>query len=438
MLDPGEIDAALVPTPRWGVLRRVTFRFVLLYFGLYYLSFPLTVFGALAQLPPPLSWIGTAAGWLAQAYGRGLGALGQWTGSHLLGLAADAMPIQPTGSGDTMVDYVQAFTGLALALAGTVLWSIADRRRPTYARLAHALHVYLRYALATVLLTYGLSKIPPLQFPKPGPELLVQTYGDSSPMGLLWRFMGFSPAYTMFAGLAELLPGVLLLFRRTSALGALIAVATMTNVVMLNFCYDVPVKLYSAHLLVTAILILAPDASRLARAILCVGPAPRLRRTQVWLKSGFLVVLFTTQLFAAYTGWKEYGPSAEKPALCGVWQVESFTLDGELRPPLLTDTARWRRFLVSRWGGAIVEQMGQQVNRYTMTHDETTGTITLASRGGPDTFQLTCRRPEPGRLVLEGPFREGLVRVELKRADDAIFPIDSRGFHWVQEFPYNR
>ena len=64
--------------------------------------------------------------------------------------------------------------------------------------------------------------------------------------------------------------------------------------------------------------------------------------------------------------------------------------------------------------------------------------ITLKSRGGPDTFHLTSTRPEPGRLVLEGPFREGVVRVELRRVEDVVFPIESRGFHWVQEFPYNR
>jgi hypothetical protein len=305
--------------------------------------------------------------------------------------------------------------------------------------------VYLRYALAAVLLSYGFAKVPPTQFPKPGPELLVQTYGDSSPMGLLWRFMGFSPAYEMFAGLAEVLPGLLLLFRRTTPLGALVAIGTLSNVVMLNFCYDVPVKLYSAHLLATAMLILAPDAPRLAGVLLLdravsprLEPRPRWPRALGWTKAAFLVLLIGGEIYGAYEGWHQYGPAADRPPLYGVWDVESFSIDGETRPPLLTDEARWRRFMVSRWGGAIVQQMGTQVNRFTLKQGEPAGTITLASRGEAGSYTLAFSQPAEGRLVLEGPFREGRVRVELQRSDDTVFPIDTRGFRWVQEFPYNR
>jgi len=47
--------------------------------------------------------------------------------------------------------------------------------------------------------------------------------------------------------------GMLLLFRRTVTLGAIASAAALLNIVLLNFCYDVPVKLYSAHLLLMAL-----------------------------------------------------------------------------------------------------------------------------------------------------------------------------------------
>jgi hypothetical protein len=56
---------------------------------------------------------------------------------------------------------------------------------------------------------------------------------------------------------------MLLATRRTAKAGALVMVAVMSNVVMLNFCFDVPVKLASTHLLVFALVIAAPDARRL-------------------------------------------------------------------------------------------------------------------------------------------------------------------------------
>src|SRR5580693_3760934 len=83
-------------------------------------------------------------------------------------------------------------------------------------------------------------------------------------MGVLWASIGASPAYEIFAGCAETLAGVLLIFPRTTMLGALVCVADMTQVFMLNMTYDVPVKLFSFHLLLMAMFLLAPDFWRLA------------------------------------------------------------------------------------------------------------------------------------------------------------------------------
>lgn len=46
----------------------------------------------------------------------------------------------------------------------------------------------------------------------------------------------------------------------------------MTNVVALNFFYDVPVKLYSSHLLLMAVFLLLPDVQRLLGGLLFNRP----------------------------------------------------------------------------------------------------------------------------------------------------------------------
>jgi hypothetical protein len=140
---------------------------------------------------PPLSWIGVGAGWLQDRYEQGANALATWTGSRVLGLAADAMPIQQTGSGDTMISHVQVFVVLVLALGGTLVWSILDRRRAGYSGLARGFRVYLRYALAFVLLSYGFAKVPPMQF-QPGRAARV-TYG--TPRRAHSCGAAFSPVY---------------------------------------------------------------------------------------------------------------------------------------------------------------------------------------------------------------------------------------------------
>lgn len=41
-------------------------------------------------------------------------------------------------------------------------------------------------------------------------------------------------------------------------------------------------------------------------------------------------------------------------------------------------------------------------------------------------------------LVVEGPLRGRTVRATLRRVDDTAFVLPNRGFHWVQEYPFNR
>ena len=127
------------------------------------------------------------------------------------------------------------------------------------------LRSYLRYVLAAAMLGYGLAKVSWdfNQFATIGDFQLEKKWGDSSPMNVVWSFMGASRAYTVFAGLGEVVGAILLLFRRTTILGAMVVVGVMTNVVMLNYCYDIPVKLYSSHLLMMAVYLLLPEAGRL-------------------------------------------------------------------------------------------------------------------------------------------------------------------------------
>ena len=120
---------------------------------------------------------------------------------------------------------------------------------------------------------------------------MTRTYGESSPMGLLWTFMAASPAYTFFAGLGETVGGLLLVFRRTATVGALIIFGVMVNVMMLNFCYDVPVKQYSFHLVLMALLIALPDFPRLANVLIWNRPTepgnlmtpPYTNRFTIWI-----------------------------------------------------------------------------------------------------------------------------------------------------------
>lgn len=129
--------------------------------------------------------------------------------------------------------------------------------------------------LAVSLLPYAWTKILHVQMGYADyADALVQ-YGEMSPMGLLWRFMAFSPTVQFLAGLAELIAVILLLFRRSVWLGALIAAVDMSVVFLLNLTFDVPVKQLSGAMAVVGLLLLIPNVPRVAKFALgrSTGPA---------------------------------------------------------------------------------------------------------------------------------------------------------------------
>ena len=427
-------EARSAAAPVWGAAKRLLFRFAFVYLILYNLPFPLSA------LP------GERA--ISQGYDSLWAPLVLWVGKHLFHVD---ITVRPNGSGDTTFNYVQVFLYLVLAAAAALVWTLLDRRRPNDQRLYAWLRVYVRFALAATMVTYGVVKVIELQFSSPTPDLLLETYGESSPMRLLWTFMGFSALYCFFGGAAEMLGGLLLTLRRTTLLGALVCVGVLANVVMLNLSFDVPVKLFSSHLLAQALFLAAPDLRRLAGFFLLNRPTeppvpeppliarPRLRRIAEALVAVLFAAYVGYSFFDAYQASKTYGENAPKPPYYGAWAVDEMAVDGQVRPPLLTDPDRWRRVLFPYPDVLAFQPMAGQLTYHRLKLTPATHTLVLIS--GPRAKQksetLSYRETGPGRLEIAGTFKGRQVHATLHREDPSKFLLISRGFHWINEYPYN-
>jgi uncharacterized membrane protein YphA (DoxX/SURF4 family) len=414
----------------WPLAGRVGFRFLVAYFALVNCMLIRNALGP---------------GWWT--FDRLWDRLVPWIGRHILHIGA-AIPTQPTGSGDGLFQWLRCGLWIALAAVAAAIWSIADRRRTRYDRLAGALRVFLRYHLAAQMLAYGLSKVFKVQFPAPGPGRLTESFGDSSPMGLLWTFMGASTAYTAFTGGAEVLGGVLLLFRRTATLGALVILGVMTNVVMLNFSYDVPVKLLSLHLLVMAVILMAPDARGLADLLVLHRPAaPRpfawvpkragarwARRIVKTLVVGGLIAMYLRGSVEAVEEWGDHAP---KPSTYGSYDVETQTREGKLVPPLLTDPTRFRSGFIDVSFGGLRTSDGIGLTFRLPSKDGADGQVDAFLVAKHQAGRMTFSRPDAEHVVLEGTIGGEKMLVRIKRRDSPSL-LMSRGFHLVSEFPFNR
>jgi len=125
------------------------------------------------------------------------------------------------------------------------------------------LRFYTRITLAGTMIVYGSFKVIQSQFPPPSLWRLLEPYGQSAPMALLWTLMGASKSYNLFTGLIEMIGGVLVIVPRFTTLGSLVLVGAISNVFVLNMSYDVAVKQYSFHLLLMCLFVVAPDLPRL-------------------------------------------------------------------------------------------------------------------------------------------------------------------------------
>jgi hypothetical protein len=247
-----------------------------------------------------------------------------------------------------------------------------------------------------------------------------------------------------------MLGGVLLFFRRTTLLGALVGIAVMSHIVMLNFSYDVPVKLYSLHLLAMAIFLVVPDARRLANIlVLNRGAEPAeirplfgrrwLNRSEWLLRTVFLVTFLGISLYSSYAARNQYGERAERSPLRGIWEVEEFQVDGQILPLLVTDATRWRRVIFDYPGVIAVQQMSDSRRRYALVLDTERKTLDLTKRDDPNwKAALTYEQPEPTVLTLTGQLDGQQIRAKLRRTDESRFLLQSRGFHWINEYPFNR
>jgi len=219
------------PVARWRPATRIAFRFVFSYFSLLGSQYLIALlpWGEFLARKYDAFWHMIIEGWYREFLRTG------YSLAHL-------DPVESVSN--SAYGWLLFLCWVVLAVTATVVWSILDRRRPSYGRLHQWLRLALRYMLALSMINYGIIKLIPTQMiAPPPPYVLLSRLGELPPMRLLWLFIGSSPAYETFTGCAELLGGVLLLVPRTTLLGALVCVADMANVVMLNFCYDVHVKL---------------------------------------------------------------------------------------------------------------------------------------------------------------------------------------------------
>ena len=281
----------------------------------------------------------------------------------------------------------------------------------------------LRAALALPMIASGIVRLIPVQMPPLRPLDLLQRLGEWTQGELLRGLLGASPVFQSFTGLAALLGGVLLLFSRTTLLGALICAANLAMAVTLALCYDLPSTVYVSCLFFVSLLLLAPDLRRLIDLFFldrAVEPAEVPPAAGRWPDRLLLLLgLGVIACGAAVAVPRLVQLHPPKPSFHGAWAVEELTVDGE-EP---ADPQQWNWAVFQDPGALDVELRIGSRRRYVLDLDMAAKTMTLDRRA-----RFTFQEPEEGVLVLEGRLDGRRTRVKLRR-----MLLSSPWFHWITD-----
>ena len=287
-----------------------------------------------------------------------------WTSLHYRDLydVARFQPMFIRGAG--YYGYAEWIVLFVVAIVGGLIWTAADRKRQEYNVLYYWLTVIVRYRAAIGIIGFAFTKVLPVQMPYPSTGILNTNFGDLTAQKIYWLSISVVPWYQVFAGIVELSAGVLLFFRKTATLGAIILFGALGDIVYVNFAYDGGVHVYSSYFVLFALFLLAKDIPKiynlfvLERYTVPVNfdieiREKWLRITRVALKSGviilFLFVFFYIQLNNfLYDPYKQ--PAAKGISkLRGYYQVSEFRLNNKVIPYSPQDSLRWQDVTFEKW-----------------------------------------------------------------------------------------
>lgn len=270
--------------------------------------------------------------------------------------------------GSTLLGYANWVTTLLVAVVAGLVWTAIVRVRKTerkeYNLLYYWLRVIVRYRAGIGIIGFGFTKLLPVQMPYPSLGLLNTNFGDLTAQKIYWLSIGIVPWYQVFAGVVEVAAGTLLLFRKTTTLGALLLFSALGDIVYVNFAYDGGVHVYSSYFVLLAAFLLVDDTPRLYNLLIRervtvpvhfypAFPARWQRYLRVTLKSVtlfvFLVLLFYLQLVNfLYDPYKQPSVAGVRQ-LRGNYTVEEFRINNRLIPYAPLDSTRWQEVTFEKW-----------------------------------------------------------------------------------------
>ena len=120
--------------------------------------------------------------------------------------------------------------------------------------------------------------------------------------------------------------------------------------------------------------------------------------------------------------------------MTGEFEVETFILNGQVIPPGQLDTRRWKKILLKERtidiqymdGGSGPWHCNRAGSKMILHSLDlwSTGIFSIDANGE--------------FLTLEGNLNQDSLKINFRKVGENPFLLVNRGFHWINDYPYNR
>lgn len=201
----------------------------------------------------------------------------------------------------------------------------------------------VRYIIALDLIVFGFEKFFRLQFVVPL-GMLDDPFSAIPREMLMWAFYGHSRAMVITIGCLEISGSLLLLFRRTRLLGAIVLLPLLLNIVLLDYLYlDIVVQLYATLETLAVLYLILLERNRLIQFFFHTkSNLPEFNFRSNLVKNGIRlsVIIIPLLLHAGYNLPKDI------PQVTGKYEVKSLMINNAtITPDACRDTLPTKVFI---------------------------------------------------------------------------------------------
>jgi uncharacterized membrane protein YphA (DoxX/SURF4 family) len=284
-----------------------------------------------------------------------------------------------TISSDSKGMYKLVLVLFIVALLAITIITLAKTRLENLQRINSICYTICIYYLAVIFIKYGFDKVFKSQFYQPEPNTLYTRLGNLDKDILYWSTIGSSYLYNIVTGSIEILAAILLLIKRTRALGIVLLLVVLSQIVLINFAFDISVKLFSLLLLCMAGYVAMPYLRNWIRVLL----GKKINRIfTVYLKLVVIGLLFLEGAYSYIKSNNFNDDKAARPYLHGAYKVSQVISNSDT---LQRTEHPFKRFYVHRNGYIIFEDNNENMQDFKLQNNSITKQLQLTDYSGNNT-----------------------------------------------------